>query len=130
MNNRREFLQKSGLLAAGAAMPSAAARMNMKFIHHVLFWAKNPGNQAEVAQLKNAIIELGKLPMIQHVHIGSPVVTDFDKSVTDGSYSISVVMVFESAEKENEYLHHPLHLKFINENKHLWGKVVVTDSQE
>ncbi|MEY2793758.1 MAG: hypothetical protein RJA76_1750 [Bacteroidota bacterium] len=130
MNNRRDFLQKSGLLAAGAALPSAATRTKMKFIHHVLFWAKNPGNQAEVSQLKNAIIELGKLPMIENVHVGSPVVTDFDKSVTDGSYSISVVMVFESAEKENEYLHHPLHLKFINENKHLWGKVVVTDSVE
>jgi hypothetical protein len=130
MNNRRDFLQKSGLLAAGAALTSAATRTKMKFIHHVLFWAKNPGNQAEVSQLKNAIIELGKLPMIENVHVGSPVVTDFDKSVTDGSYSISVVMVFESAEKENEYLHHPLHLKFINENKHLWGKVVVTDSVE
>ncbi len=102
----------------------------MKFIHHVLFWAKNPGNAAEVAQLKNAIINLGKLPMIQNVHVGSPVVTDFDKSVTDGSYSISVVMIFESAEKENEYLHHPLHIKFIDENKHLWGKVAVIDSQE
>ncbi|MEY4383173.1 MAG: hypothetical protein RI995_715 [Bacteroidota bacterium] len=128
--NRKDFLQKSGLIAAGAALPMAAAGPKMKFIHHVLFWAKNPGNQAEVAQLKNAIIELGKLPMIQHVHVGSPVVTEFDKSVTDGSYSISVVMVFENAAKEDEYLHHPLHLKFINENKHLWGKVVVMDSVE
>lgn len=127
---RTEFLQKSGLIAAGAALPNASARTNMKFIHHVLFWAKNPGNAAEVAQLKNAIINLGKLPMIQNVHVGSPVVTDFDKSVTDGSYSISVVMIFESAEKENEYLHHPMHIKFIDENKHLWGKVVVMDSQE
>lgn len=127
---RTEFLQKSGLIAAGAALPTSAARPNMKFIHHVLFWAKNPGNAAEVAQLKNAILALGKLPMIQNVHVGSPVVTDFDKSVTDGSYSISVVMIFESAEKENEYLHHPMHLKFIDENKHLWGKVVVTDSVE
>jgi hypothetical protein len=127
MKNRRAFLQTSGLLAAGAALPSAKDS-NMKFIHHVLFWAKNPGNQAEVTQLRNAIVELGKLPMIQMVHVGSPVVTEFDKSVTDGSYTVSVVMVFESAAKENEYLHHPLHLKFINENKHLWGKVTVTDS--
>ena len=130
MNNRRDFLQKSGLIAAGAALPTAVAGPKMKFIHHVLFWAKNPSNAAEVAQLKNAIIALGKLPMIQNVHVGSPVVTDFDKLVTDGSYSVSVVMVFESAEKENEYLHHPMHIKFIDENKHLWGKVVVTDSVE
>lgn len=126
---RTEFIQKSGLAAAAAALPSVVApKTNMNFIHHVLFWAKNPNNQSEVSQLKNALVSLGKLPMIQQVHVGSPVVTDFDKSVTDGSYSFSVVMVFENAQKESEYLHHPLHLKFIDENKHLWSKVVVMDS--
>ena len=29
-----------------------------------------------------------------------------------------------------EYLYHPLHKKFIEENMHLWGKVQVIDSQE
>jgi hypothetical protein len=128
MSTRRNFLQKSGLMASAAILPITAQRTEMKFIHHVLFWAKNPGNAAEVAQLKNAILELGKLPVIQNVHVGSAVVTDFDKAVTEGSYTISVVMVFESAEKEKEYLYHPLHKKFIDENKHLWGKVQVMDS--
>ena len=35
----------------------------------------------------------------------------------------------ENAEKEKEYLYHPLHKKFIDDNKHLWGKVQVIDSE-
>jgi hypothetical protein len=33
------------------------------------------------------------------------------------------------AEKEKEYLYHPLYKKFIDDNKHLWGKVQVFDSE-
>ena len=40
-----------------------------------------------------------------------------------------MVLVFDSAEKEKEYLYHPLHKQFIQENMHLWGKVQVIDSE-
>ncbi|MHA8067222.1 Dabb family protein [Aquirufa sp. ROCK2-A2] len=131
MNNRRNFLQKSGIFATAAALTSinSAGTGKMNFIHHVMFWAKNPNNESEKTQLFNALKSLGTLPMIQSAHVGKPIITDFDKSVTEGSYTFSVVLIFESAEKENEYLHHPLHMKFIDDNKHLWGKVQVVDSQ-
>jgi hypothetical protein len=130
-SNRRKFLQTSGIFATASAFNSinSIGSGKMNFIHHVLFWAKNPNNQAELDQLKSALSALGKLPMIQSAHIGRPIVTDFDKPVTEGSYTFSVVLIFESAEKEKEYLYHPLHKKFIDENKHLWGKVQVIDSE-
>lgn len=128
MTNRRSFLQQSGIILAATGSPSAKPMSSMPFIHHVLFWAKNPSNAQEVAQLKQALQQLGTLPMIALAHVGNPVITDFDKSVTEGSYTFSVVLVFESAEKEKEYLYHPLHKKFIDDNKHLWGKVMVIDS--
>ncbi|CAM4167537.1 Dabb family protein [Cytophagaceae bacterium 50C-KIRBA] len=129
MNNRREFLQQSGLLAAGSALAGSGATPSMNFIHHVLFWAKNPNNEAEKNQLFKALKSLGGLPMIQSAHVGKPIITDFDKPVTEGSYTFSVVLTFADAEKEKEYLYHPLHKKFIDDNKHLWGKVQVIDSQ-
>ncbi len=101
----------------------------MTFIHHVLFWAKNSSNEAEKAQLLTALKQLGTLPMIQTAHVGRPIVTELDKGATDGSYTFSVVLVFENATKESEYLYHPLHKKFIDANKHLWGKVQVIDSE-
>jgi len=130
-SNRRKFLQTSGIFATASAFSSikSVGSGKMNFIHHVLFWAKNPKNEAEVSQLKSALSALGKLPMIQSAHIGRPIITDFDKSVTEGSYTFSVVLIFESAETEKEYLYHPLHKKFIEDNMHLWGKVQVIDSE-
>jgi hypothetical protein len=108
---------------------SALLSRRMHFIHHVLFWAKNPSSTSETDQLFRALKSLGTLPMVTSSHVGKPVVTDFDKDVTEGSYTFSVVLVFDSAEKEKEYLDHPLHTQFIEENKHLFGKVQVIDSE-
>ena len=99
MTTRRNFIQKSGLIAATATLGSLPASTSMTFIHHVLFWAKNPGNDAEKNQLFKALKALGTLPMIQSAHVGKAIVTDFDKPVTEASYSFSVVLVFENAEK-------------------------------
>lgn len=129
MTTRRNFIQTSGLIAATASLGTLPASAPMTFIHHVLFWAKNPGNEAEKNQLFKALKALGTLPMIQSAHVGKAIVTDFDKPVTEASYTFSVVLVFENAEKEKEYLYHPLHKKFIDDNKHLWGKVQVFDSE-
>ena len=123
---RRDFI------ALASTLPFAASEepsTKMTFIHHVLFWAKNPTSTTETDQLFRALKSLGTLPMIASAHVGKPIVTDFDKSVTEASYTFSVVLVFDSAEKEKEYLYHPLHKKFIQDNMHLWGKVQVIDSE-
>jgi hypothetical protein len=125
--SRRDFIALASTLPFAA---SAESSTKMTFIHHVLFWAKNPTSTTETDQLFRALKSLGTLPMIASAHVGKPIVTDFDKPVTEASYTFSVVLVFDSAEKEKEYLYHPLHKKFIDENKHLWGKVQVIDSQE
>lgn len=125
--SRRDFIALASTLPFVA---SAEPSTKMTFIHHVLFWAKNPTSTTETDQLFRALKTLGTLPMITSAHVGKPIVTDFDKSVTEASYTFSVVLVFDSAEKEKEYLYHPLHKKFIEENMHLWGKVQVIDSQE
>lgn len=129
MTTRRSFFQQAGLATAAISVQTTPAKTPMTFIHHVLFWAKNPDSAAEKAQLLSALQQLGTLPMIQAAHVGRPIVTEFDKGATDGSYTFSVVLVFENADKESTYLYHPLHKKFIDENKHLWGKVQVIDSE-
>ena len=50
MTSRRNFLQKAGLATAASSL-LLNAKTSMSFIHHVLFWAKNPTNEAEKAQL-------------------------------------------------------------------------------
>ncbi|MCY7350482.1 MAG: Dabb family protein [Cytophagaceae bacterium] len=137
MPTRRQFVQKSTTaLAAGAALsslvtPAEAAKpevLNYGFIHHVFFWLKNTNNAQDKAQLLQALKDLGKIDVIRAVHFGTATKTKFDEKATDDTYAVSVALFFDNAKDEETYLYHPLHKKFIDANKHLWGKVMVFDS--
>ncbi len=60
-------------------------------------------------------------------HIGIPAATE-ERGVVDNSYTYSYMVMFDSLDDQNIYQKHPVHLKFIEENSHLWNKVVVYDS--
>ena len=98
------------------------------FAHHVFFWLKNPDSKADHDQLLAALKALKQIEVVKYAHIGAPSINDFDKPVTDASYSFSVLLLFDSKKDEETYLYHPLHKKFGTENKHLWSKVMVYDS--
>jgi len=139
-STRRQFLENStAALAAGTIMTSIATTDSeaaapvagkLSFIHHVFFWLKDPSNKKDHDQLLAALKALGKIEVIKSAHIGLPSINDFDKPVTDASYSFSVMLIFASKEDEEKYLVHPLHKKFGADNHHLWSKVVVYDSAD
>ena len=96
------------------------------FLHHVFFTLKNPNNAAERQQLIDGLNTLRGVQTIKLIHIGQPAATDRD--VIDRLYSISWLLIFENLADEEVYQVHPLHLKFVENCKHLWSKVVVYDS--
>ncbi|MES2521041.1 MAG: Dabb family protein [Bacteroidota bacterium] len=136
-SSRREFLEKStAALVAGTVMTTLASsevEANTKdtplsFVHHVFFWLKDPKNKQDHDKLLAGLRGLGKIKEIKMAHIGSPSINDFDKPVTDASYSFSVLLIFANKTDEEKYLVNPLHKKFIDDHKNLWSKVVVYDS--
>ena len=137
-SSRRKFLEKStATLVAGTVMATfvnSDLEANVKedaplsFVHHVFFWLKNPKDKKDYNKLLAGLKGLGKIEQIKMSHIGLPSVNNFDKPVTDASYSFSVLLIFDSKLDEEKYLVHPLHKKFINDHKNLWSKVVVYDS--
>ena len=137
-SSRREFLEKSTVaLVAGTVMTTFTSseteahnkeKTSLSFIHHVFFWLKNPKNKQDHDKLLAGLKGLGKIKEIKMAHIGLPSINDFDKSVTDASYSFSVLLVFNNKADEEKYLVNPLHKKFIDDHKDLWSKVVVYDS--
>lgn len=139
-STRRQFLENSTVaLATGTIMTGIATTDSeaaapvagkLSFIHHVFFWLKDPSNKKDHDQLLAALKALGKIEVIKSAHIGLPSINDFDKPVTDASYSFSVLLIFASKEDEEKYLVHPLHKKFGADNHHLWSKVVVYDSAD
>lgn len=96
------------------------------FIHHVYFWLHDPGNQEDYRALLQGLQSLTAVSSIASFHIGKPAGTD--RGVIDTSYSLSWLLLFNSKENQDQYQTDPVHLKFIENCKHLWAKVVVYDS--
>ena len=137
-SSRRNFLEKStAALVAGTIMTTflnSDSEANTKedaplsFVHHVFFWLKDPKDKKDYDKLLAGLKGLGRIEQIKMSHIGLPSVNNFDKPVTDASYSFSVLLIFDNKADEEKYLVHPLHKKFIDDHKNLWSKVVVYDS--
>jgi hypothetical protein len=104
---------------------SAMTAKNM-FIHHVYFWLKNANSDEDRRKLIGGLEKLTKVKTIKMFHIGKP--ADTNRDVIDTSYSISWMLVFENKEDQESYQVDPIHLKFVEECKDLWQKVVVYDS--
>ena len=134
MKNRRSFLKKAaaGMALAGflpLTKKAAAGEIKLKnaLVHHVFFWLKEPDNKAHLKQLLNALEKLLEVETIRLSHIGLPAGTE-SRDVVDHSYSVSYMVMFDDQAGQDAYQVHPLHLKFVEENSHLWSKVVVYDS--
>jgi hypothetical protein len=95
------------------------------FVHHVLFWLKNPDNKEEYNQLLEGIRSLEQIEPKVAFHIGTPASTN--RPVIDASYSFSLLLTFNNIEEHDIYQVHPTHLKFIEENSMLWERVLIYD---
>jgi len=134
MKNRRSFIKK---LAAGTALAgfipfskkTSAGEVQIKgaLVHHVYFWLKEPENEAYKKQLVKALNDLLKVSTIKMSHIGYPAGTE-SRDVVDHSYSVSYMVMFDDRAGQDAYQVDPIHVKFVEENQHLWNKVVVYDS--
>jgi hypothetical protein len=96
------------------------------FVHHVLFYLKNPNSENDQQKLLEGLQLLTQIECIQLFHIGTPANTN--RSVIDRNYTYSWLCFFESAEQEEIYQKHPLHDEFRNNYANLWEKVVIYDS--
>jgi len=127
--SRRTFIMNTTLATAavGAGLPNLEVRQKESlFVHHVYFWLKKPGNEADRAKLMEGLEKLSAVPNIKMVHIGTPAETN--RSVIERGYAVSWLCFFKNLEDEEIYQKHPIHLKFVEEYSHLWEKVIVYDS--
>ena len=132
-STRRKFITDSAKAAAGLGLISFTSNSEIAmtasknlFVHHVYFWLNNPESTDDLKKLLEGLNKLTKVKTIKMFHIGKPAGTNRD--VIDGSYSVSWLLLFENRANQDSYQTDPIHLKFIDDCKHLWKKVVVYDS--
>lgn len=134
MNKRRNFLRKMSAFTALAILnpftKSADAKgikLTGALVHHVFFWLKDPKNPAVRKQFEKALDDLRLVETIKFSHIGVPAGTE-SRDVVDHSYTYSMITFFDSQAGQDAYQIDPIHVKFVEENSHLWNKVVVYDT--
>ncbi len=134
MKNRRAFIKNAaagltlaGLLPLSKNAMAGEVKISSALVHHVFFWLKEPKNETHKKQLVAALNELLKVKTIRISHVGFPAGTE-SRDVVDHSYSVSYMVMFDNQTDQDAYQIDPIHLKFVEENSHLWNKVVVYDS--
>ena len=97
-------------------------------LHSVYFWLENPNSTVDRAAFEAAIQKLIITnPQGLSSYLGKPASTE-TREVVDNSYTYAYIMTFANRETEAAYQSDPTHLRFIDEAKHLWKKVVVYDA--
>jgi len=133
MKNRRSFIKKAAGLTLAGLFPflrkaeAGEVKITGALVHHVFFWLKEPKNEAHKKQLVKALNDLLKVKTIKVSHIGFPAGTE-SRDVVDHSYSVSYMVMFDNQADQDSYQVDPIHTKFVEQNQHLWNKVVVYDS--
>lgn len=109
-----------------AARTSQKSEIKKMFIHHVYFWLKNKGSEADKIKLIEGLTKLSKVKTIKQFNIGRP--ADTRRDVIDSSYAISWFTLFKNPKDQASYQVDPIHLKFVEDYSHLWERVIVYDT--
>lgn len=97
------------------------------FIHTVFFWTNEEVSAEDKAAFaKNGLKGLSKISSVYKFYMGPPAKTS--EEVIDNSYDFALVCHFKNEADQDAYQVDPIHLKFIEDYKHLWKKVVVYDN--
>jgi len=97
------------------------------YAHVVYFWLKNPDSKQDRTAFEASLRTFLDNSMFAKTNfIGTP--PKATRDVVDDSFTYNLIVTFESAEAQEAYQNEEAHLKFIEESKHLWTKVVVYDA--
>jgi hypothetical protein len=96
------------------------------FVHTVFFYLKPETPVAAKEKLVRDCREiLAKVPTVKQLWAGLPAGTP--REVVDNSYGVGLTVTFADRAGHDVYQEHPLHLRFIAENKAWWARVQVYD---
>ena len=96
------------------------------FVHMVFFWLKDEYNEEQRAAFRKGVESLLTCPSVSTGYVGTPASTN--RPIIDRSYDLSLVVVLEGLPEHDAYQVDPIHLKFVEEFKDYWEKVVIYDA--
>lgn len=112
---------------AEIAQLTAAAEEQPGLIHSVFFWLKEDLSDADQAAFRAGVESLRAVESIEKMYVG-PVAPTEARGVVDNSYNLALIVHFSDVAGQDAYQIAPVHLKFVEDHKDKWTKVVVYDN--
>ena len=97
------------------------------FVHIVNFWLKPDLSVEDRQKFVEGVSSLGTIEGLVTFNVGTP--ADTDRPVIDRTYDYNPLTVFNNIEGHDKYQVDPIHLKFVEECKHLWDRVLIYDAE-
>jgi len=97
-------------------------------IHNVFFWLKPETTAGEIADFEAGLASLLADSGVRAGYYGPPGATA-PRPVVETTYSYGLVLIFDDAAAEARYQDAPVHVKFLQDHKPKFEKVVVYDVQ-
>ena len=94
--------------------------------HHVLFWLKADTTEEQKAAFRKGLESLEKVETVKSIYIGTP--APIERAVVDGTYTFSLLTLFDNLAGHDVYQTHPIHLAFLEEFRPFFEKVIIYDS--
>jgi Stress responsive A/B Barrel Domain len=96
------------------------------FFHVVNFWLNEDISADDKAKFVAGVSSLGNIETAKVFNVGTP--ADTNRPIIDRSYDYCLLTAFDDLAGHDVYQVHPIHLKFVDECKHLWKKILIYDS--
>jgi len=126
-NNQAELTnQISALQKEITQLKATSAEPDPGFIHTVYFYASDGLTEERKKEFIVGLADLAETPSIQKVYYGPPAGTD--REIVDNNYLVAWICHFKSAADHDAYQVDPIHLKFIEDYKDVWSKVLIYDN--
>ncbi len=97
-------------------------------VHSVFFWLKPEHAEADKAEFLGGLQSLVGIECAKGVYVGTPAATPA-RPVIDSSYTFALTVLLESSEDHDAYQSHPLHLRFLEQFRSYWEKVLIYDAE-
>ncbi len=96
-------------------------------IHNVFFWLKDDLSSEQKNAFLAGVKSLEKISTVKSSYIGPPASTE-KREVVDNSFSYALLLHFDDVAGEEAYQIDPVHLKFVEDHKDKWNRVIVYDN--
>ena len=96
-------------------------------IHSVFVWLREDLTAAERADFEAGVASLRNITTVKGMYAG-PVAPTEARPVVDNTYSTALIVFFDDQAGEEAYQIDPIHLKFVEDHKDKWTKVLVYDN--